>query len=126
MKKTVFFSLALLAISIGAIQNGNAGSAVALAPNNQMVASFGHPVEIAKSRALAQAYSKYGSDVRILAATDETGYGAVAVGRRSNATGWVLSVVLGKRSATEANTLAIEQCIKAGGTNPYIKYAFRG
>jgi hypothetical protein len=126
MKKTLLRRLVVVVMTVGVIQNGNAGSAVALAPNNQMVASFGHPVEVAKERALAQASSKYGSDVRILAAADETGYGAVAVGRRSKATGWVLSVVLGKRSATEANTLAIEQCIKAGGTNPYIKYAFRG
>jgi hypothetical protein len=126
MQMNAISLLTLVATTVGAMQIAHAGSAVALGPNNQMVASFGHPVEIAKQRALAQAYRKYGSQVRILAATQVSGYGAVAVGRRSDAIGWVLSVVLGKRSATEANTLAIEQCIAAGGIDPRVKYSFRG
>ena len=125
MKKKTVFRLLLLGFLALALQSTNAGSAVALAPHNQMVTSYGHPKEIAKQRALEEARPKYGNNVRILAASDVTGYGAIAVARVANGN-WLIGVSLGKRSATEAETLAISYCRKAGGINPQIKSAFRG
>ena len=125
MKRTVFFGLALLAMSIGAMQNANAGSAVAMEPRHcNLATAYGGPVEREKARALNNARRLYGNDVRIIAATDVTGYGAIAVGRWRDR--FVVGVVLGKRSATEADTLAIARCLKAGGRNPQVKWAFRG
>ena len=65
-------------------------------------------------------------NVRIVAATDIAGYGAIAVALHPNGRGSILGVALGKRSATEADNLAIEQCLKAGGTHPKIIEGFRG
>ena len=76
-------------------------------------------------RALAEARRKYGGNVRLLAASDVTGYGAIAVARQPGH-GWIVGVALGRRSATEANTLAIEQCLKGGGIKPQVKWGFWG
>jgi hypothetical protein len=124
MKKTVFCLLLLCSLLL-ALQSANAGSAVALAPHNQLATAYGGPVAREKQRALDEARRKYGANARILAATDTTGYGAIAVARHPNGN-WVIGVSLGKRSATEASTLAIEHCLKAGGRNPQVKWAFWG
>jgi hypothetical protein len=125
MKKTTLFRLALIGSLVAALQNAPAGSAVALAPHNQVFTSFGHPKEIAKQIALGEARRKYGNNVRILAASDVSGYCAIAVARVANGN-WLIGVSLGKRSATEAETLALSYCRKAGGINPQIKSAFKG
>ena len=88
--------------------------------------AYGGPVEREKERALEVARRKYGPDVRILASSDVTGYGAIAVAHPANGRGSIIGVALGMRSATEANTVAIEKCLKAGGVNPQVKWAFRG
>jgi hypothetical protein len=79
-----------------------------------------------KQRALAEARLKYGTQARIVAATDVIGYGAIAVAWHPSGHGSIVGISLGKRSATEADTLAIEKCLKAGGINPRVKWAFRG
>ena len=91
-----------------------------------MVVDGGVPVEVAKQRALALARRKYGPEVRVFAASDVTGYGAIAVARHPNGIGWIICVSLGNRSATEADMVAIEKCVKAGGRNPQVRLAFRG
>jgi hypothetical protein len=63
--------------------------------------------------------------VRLLAWTDETGYGAIAIARHPGH-GWLIGISLGKRSATEANTIAIEKCLKAGGVKPRVRWGFFG
>lgn len=68
-------------MTVGLIQSGHAGSAVALGPDNQMVADAGVPVAIAKQHALADARRKFGPSVRIVASSDVTGYGAIAIAR---------------------------------------------
>ena len=78
-----------------------------------------------KQRALAVACLKYGTEGRIVAAIDVSGYGAIAVAWLPNGHGSIVGISLGKRSATEADTLAIEKCLKAGGINPQVKWAFR-
>jgi hypothetical protein len=125
MKKTTLFPWALIAITVAATQASHAGSAVAMEPRHaNLTTAYGGPVEREKARALSNARRLYGNDVRIIAATDVIGYGAIAVARWKDR--FVVGVVLGKRSATEANTLAIERCLKAGGINPQVKWAWRG
>jgi hypothetical protein len=126
MKKNALFRLALIGVIGLAIQNTNAGSAIALGPNNQLVRSAGFPVEVAKQHALAEARRKFGPSARIVAACDLTGYGAIAVARHPNGIGWIICVSLGKRSATEAETLAIQKCLEMGGKNPRVRWGFWG
>jgi hypothetical protein len=80
---------------------------------------------MAEERALANCRRRGGANARIFAATDAFGYGAIAVARRANG-GSVLAVSLGKRSATEAEALAIKHCVKAGGIDPNVKWGWRG
>jgi hypothetical protein len=126
MKRSVLFRLAIVSAAVVAIKNARAGSAIALAPNNKMVLVVGMPVEIAKERALAEARRKYGPDVRLMGYSDVTGYCAIAVARHPNGYGSIICASLGKRSATEADTSAIEHCLKLGGTRPKIIRAIRG
>jgi hypothetical protein len=126
MKKSVLFSLLVVsAFATGTLGDAYAGSAVVLAPHNQMVTSYGHPVEVAKQRALDLARRKYGSNVRIWGATDALGYSAIAKARHPNGYGWIVAAALGKHSAREANNLAIEHCRSLGGTNPKIILSWR-
>jgi len=76
--------LALLAFAIVLIQRASAGSAVAWGPHGHLVYSYGHPVQIPEQRALEMARSKDGLNVRIIAATDTAGYGAIAVAIHPN------------------------------------------
>jgi hypothetical protein len=126
MKMKACFCMALIGLVSFAIRHASAGSAVALAPHNQMVASYGHPVEVAKRRALDLARRKYGSNVRIFGATNIVGYGAIAKARHPNGYGWIITAALGKRSANEANSMAIEHCVRLGGIKPKVIWAFRG
>jgi len=126
MKRRALFRLALLGFAAVAFQNANAGSAVAWDGHGHFATAYGGPVQREKQRALETARNKGWVAARIIAATDLTGYGAIAVARHPNGYGSVNGVALGKRSATEANTVAIEQCLKAGGTNPKVRWAWRG
>jgi len=125
MKKNALLRFALIGLVGVAIHNVHAGSAVALAAHNQLATAYGGSIQREEQRALADALRRYGPPVRLLAATDVTGYGAIAVARHPNGN-WVIGVSLGKRSATEAYTLAVDHCLKAGGTHPEVKWAFRG
>jgi len=125
MRKSAKIRLALLlGLAVLAVQNVQAGSAVAVNPHNQMATSYGYPKEIAKQRALEIARSRYGANVRILAATDVFGYGAIAVAAKGK--GSVVGVALGRPSAAEAQRIAIEQCLLSGGTNPKVRWRFKG
>jgi hypothetical protein len=125
MTKSALLILPLVAWITFGLGTAKAGSAVALGPHNQLATAYGGPVRREEQRALENARRKYGPNVRILAASDVTGYGAVAVARHPNGN-WLVGVALGRRSATEANTLAMEQCLKAGGRHPQVRWAFRG
>jgi hypothetical protein len=125
MKSRMLSRLAFVAMTVGALQNALGGSAVVLGPHNQLATAYGGPVKREEQRALAEARRRYGPNVRLLAATDVTGYGAIAAARHPNGN-WVIGVSLGNRSATEADALAIDHCLKAGGINPQVKWAFRG
>ena len=75
-----FCLLALLAFLVFASKNASAGAAVAIGPHNKLAAAYGGPIKQAAQRALAEARRRYGPNVRLLAATDVIGYGAMAVG----------------------------------------------
>jgi len=122
MKSSAIFLL--IAVAALAAQNSLAGSAVAVGPHNHLVCSYGHPMEIDKQHALELARSRYGTNVRILAATNVTGYGAIAVAHHG--IGWVTGVSLGRPSAADAANRAIEQCLKVGGTDPKVRWRFKG
>ena len=106
-------------------QSVDAGSAVAMEPRHgNLATAYGGPMQREEERALAEGRRRYGPDVRIIAASDVTGYGAIAVARFGKRI--IVGVALGKRSAAEADTLAIEHCLNAGGTNPKVRWGFRG
>jgi hypothetical protein len=102
----------------------DAGSAVVVGPHHQLATAYGGPM--ARERALDNARHRYGANVRILAESDVNGYGAIAVARHPNGIGWIIGVSLGNRSASEANSLAIDHCVKLGGRHPQVKWAFKG
>jgi hypothetical protein len=124
MKRSALVRLALLCLASVLIQNANAGSAVATDGRGHLAAAYGGPVQKEKQRAIDEARRRYGANVRILVATDVTGYGAIAVARHPNGIGSVIGVALGARSQTEADTLAIKRCLKAHGTDPQVKTEF--
>jgi hypothetical protein len=118
-------SLAIIGLMVVG-SDAHAGAAVAIGPHHQLATAYGGPIKQAEQRALSEARRRYGPNVRLLAATDETGYGAIAVARHPNGIGWIIGVALGKRTATEADTLAIDQCRKAHGVQPRVKWGFWG
>jgi len=127
MKQKALFGFGFLTILAMANQNVSAGSAVAWDGSGHLIFSRGQSSEeVAKENALTTARRRYGANVSIIASSDETGYCAIAVARHPNGRGSIIGVSLGKRSATEADTLAIEKCLKAGGKNPHVKWAFWG
>ena len=125
MKKTALFLFVLLGFGSVTLQDASAGSAVAMEPlHGKLVSSYGHSKQVAMERALETGRRLYGAEVRIIAATNVTGYCTIAVAGHGEKA--IVGVALGRRSATEADSLAIEQCLKAGGTNPRIISGWRG
>jgi hypothetical protein len=126
MNNASLFQLALIGLLGVGIQHANAGSAVAWDGHGHFSTAYGGPVEREKQRALDTAHRKGWANAKIIAATDMPGYGAIAVALHPNGYGSVIGISIGKRSATEANTLAIGQCLKLGGTNPKVRWSWRG
>jgi hypothetical protein len=114
----------LLGIGAFAAQNAKAGSAVAWDGHDHLAYSYGRSMEVEEHRVLDLGRPRYGPSLRILAASDVPGYGAIATARIG--TRWVYGVVLGRRTKAEAEQMAIERCLKAGGVNTKIKSEFRG
>ena len=119
----------LLGMAAPVSQHAKAGSAVAIDGNGRLSISFGHSKEFDEQSAL-ELGRRHGANVRILAASDVTGYCAIASAPRRGFTGprerWVCGVALGHSTREEARRFAIEQCFKAGGINPKVKSEFRG
>ena len=106
MTRIAIFRLALVCMTVVAIQRANAASAVAIGSNGYLSSAARSSLEDAKQRALEICRSHGGIDVRLVASSAGTGYCAIAVGRKGH--GVVYGIALGKRSATEADTLAID------------------
>jgi hypothetical protein len=116
--------IGLLGLAALAVQNASGGSAVVWDGHGHVVSYHGSREDEAARRALELAHSHFGGQFRLLASTDLDGYGAVAIAAKG--TGTVIGVALGKRSATEANALAIDHCLKAGGIAPKVVKAWKG
>ena len=104
-----------------------AGSVVAVGHSNRrtlIVKSYGLPQSVAQRHAVEVCHRLGGLDARLIASTDVIGECAIAIAHKG--TGSVIGVSLGCRSATEAQARAIEQCRKAGGIDPVVKWGFRG
>jgi hypothetical protein len=125
MKRNVLFRLVLVGIAVSPMQKAHAGSAVATDGRGQNIYAFGRPVEIAKQSVLNRA-RRNGWSVTIIASTDQTGYGPIAIALHPSGHDSLIGVALGKRSATEADNMAIDHCLKAGGINPKVRWGFRG
>jgi hypothetical protein len=63
-------------------------------------------------------------NAKLIDSTDVVGYGSIAVARR--ATGAVIGVSLGRPSPVDAENRAKAKCLKAGGTNPKVRWGFKG
>lgn len=71
----------LMGFSFLTCEHADARSAVVLAPDNQPATACSGPIQREEQRALAEARRRYSPNVTLLAATDVTGYGAIAVAR---------------------------------------------
>jgi hypothetical protein len=125
MKRSAIFRLALVTMAVIALERADGGSAVAMdIQRGHVVYSFGHAKAVAIQRALDMGQRLYGPQVKLVAATDVKGYGAIAVA--SKGTGSVIGIALGKRSMAEADRLAIAHCLQSGGSDPMVRWRFRG
>jgi hypothetical protein len=82
MTRSTIFRLILVGMTVTALQRLEAGSAVANDGLGHTVYSFGHTKTIEIRRALQTAQLHGWTNARILAATDITGYGAIAIARK--------------------------------------------
>jgi hypothetical protein len=123
MKSSALLALVLVGLLL---QRANAGSAVAIGSNGHLVYSAGRAEAEARRRAVDICRGHGGVNVRLLASTDVVGEGAIAVAHRGKGDGWLIGISLGRRSAVDAQARAIEQCRKAGGIDPKVKWGFRG
>jgi hypothetical protein len=115
MKKITLFLLALIALTGTRIEKANAGSAVVIEPHHgKMVNSYGKSEAIAIAKAMAGARHLYGANVKLLAATNVTGYCAVGVATHGDKT--LVATALGRKSKREAQALVLDELGKAGGT----------
>jgi len=125
MKRSALFGIALLSVAVVATESAKAGSAVANDGHGHTVYSKGQPTKaIAIQHALETARSHGWAEARITAASDVTGYCAIAVARKGN--GSVLGAVLGRPSRADAERQAIEICLKGGGTDPKVRWEWHG
>jgi hypothetical protein len=118
--------LPLIVLSLAGIslQNASGASAVAWDGHSHMVSSYGGSLQQVERLVLDRCRRRYGPYVKILDATDIVGFGAIAVAHLDNR--WIIGVSLGRRSASESETLAKKKCLRAGGVNPRIKWGWYG
>jgi hypothetical protein len=125
MRKGLLFRIVLLLVAGTATKDASAGSAVAIEPQHyKMVTSYGHPEAVAIKRAMAQARQLYGAGVKVLAATDVTGYCAIGVARVGDRA--IVAAALGQKSMIDAKSIVLEKLAKAGGASPKIISEWRG
>jgi hypothetical protein len=124
MKRSSVFRLGLLALAGIMIQSAAAGSAVAWDGHGHLGSCAGYPRREAMQRSVERCRRNGGVNPRIIASTDVSGDGAIAVAARGS--GSVIGVSLGRPSAADAENQAMEKCLKAGGFNPKVICGFRG
>jgi hypothetical protein len=125
MTRSALFRLALVGVTVAAIQRAEASSAVANDGHGHTIYSAGQPSKAsAIQHALQTTRQRYGKDVRIIAASDASGYCAIAVAQKGK--GSVLGAALGRPSREDAQKRAIEVCLKGGGTHPVVRWEWYG
>ena len=128
MKRGLLVWLALASMAVMAIQRGNAASAVALAPHGHITRVYGimFTEQEARWNALELAEKHGWKGARILASTSQYGYGAIALCYRKDGRAAITGVSLGYRSQADADRMAIDHCLKAGGYEPRVYARCRG
>jgi hypothetical protein len=125
MKRSAIFRLILVGMTVTAIPRAEAASAVAYAPGGHIITSRGQfSKEIAEQHALTTALQQYGASARLIAASDATGYCAIAVAQKGK--GSVLGAALGRALREDAEKRAIEVCLNGGGTHPVVRWEWYG
>jgi hypothetical protein len=119
MTKNATHLLVLSSLFVFGLTNANTGSAVAIEPHHgNLTTAYGGPVLREEQRALRHARQLYGKNVKLFAASDVSGYGAVGVAGHGNKA--LVAAALGRKSAAEAQSIVLSQLVKAGGTNARI------
>jgi hypothetical protein len=127
MTRSMIYYLILVGMTIMASQRAGAASAVAWDGGSNVITSAGQFTErLAKYDALSTGRKKFGANVRVIASTGRSGYGAIAVAGRSNGHGTIIGIVLGRDSQCEADRLAMGRCLKAGGVWPEVRWRIKG
>ena len=121
--KTSHFLLALLGCGGMTLQSVSAGSAVAMEPRHGNLAAYGGPIQRDKQRALAEGCRRYGPDVRIIAASDVTGYGAIAIARFGGSNCWSC---IGQNFQNGGRYRGDRGVSEGRGVNPQVKWSWRG
>src|SRR3984957_11090632 len=111
-------------LAIASMQATSAGSAVAWDHHGHMYYTYGEPPKKAEEHVLDLCRRKGGLDAKLIGSTDVVGYGAIAVARRGS--GSVIGISLGRPSPADAESRAIEKCLKAGGIDPKVRWGFKG
>jgi hypothetical protein len=121
MKRSAIFRLALLCTALVAFHRANTWPT-----RYRFQSSLAYSQEVAKQKALARWYGKWHEQARILASTGVVGECAAAFWRQGNR--WAIGVALGKRSESEADSLAMKYCLQhcPPGAQPKIERAWRG
>ena len=123
MEKKILCGLLVAGLLVQCVRGG---SAAAVGSHGPLVYSSGWPEAKARKRAVDICRLRGGLKVRVLASTDVFGECAIAVARKGRCRGSLIGIALGRRSATEAQARAIEECRKAGGIDPMVKWGFSG
>jgi hypothetical protein len=116
--------LALLGFGCILTLNAGAGSAVAWDRHGHMAYTFGESRKDAERHVLDLCRRKGSMNAKLLASTDIVGYGAIAVARLG--AGSVIGVSLGRPSPADAESRAINKCLKAGGLDPRVRWGWKG
>ncbi len=126
MNKVASLASALM-LPMTTIQQVGAGSAVAVgtvSPEFFPVEEIGYPKAVAKQLALKSCQERGGLNPKIVAATDKTGYGAVAIAIKASREAVIIAASLGNASIREAESRAMKSCLTAGGVDPRLITSF--
>ena len=128
MKRSALFRLALVCMTVAAIQRADASSAVAIDPRGHLTRAYDPTAteQEARQKALELALHHGWPDARIVASTGRYGYCAIALAYKADGTAGLIGVSLGQRSQAEADRRAIASCLKGGGFEPKVYARFKG
>jgi hypothetical protein len=119
MKNNAALALAMLASASLVVPPAGAASAVAVDFEEYILSSRCQPSKaIAIKHIWLSARDRGG--VRVIAASNETGYCAIALGWNPRGYGPIKGAAVGQATQAEADSLAMEQCLARGGADPWV------